>query len=381
MILNKTAEGVKNEMKQALAGAIKLLEVQEAGTSAPKFKGFVFTEGVTVGKDKYYTRAAVELAAKEGVFDGVPMYINHSTEREDYERPERDIRDMVGKILTTWVQEINGKVGLAFEAALHGSPTYTVEALRSWLKGMLEAGATPETSQHSWIEGAAADIEGYPVYRVDRIAKAESLDFVTRGNAGGVIEAAESADAARKNIQIPKGEGGHKMDFKEILEAIKKDSAIKAALLKELSPEFAAQAKESAAAKEQKEALESAVKRAEEAEKKVAEMELARHKESILSEAKKKVAEAKLPEPVAERVTESLAGIAITKESKKEDVIAEVEKVIVKEKEYMDKLGKVHVFGNGEAAEEIADTMESEEALKKADEILSAYGTKKEEAK
>lgn len=374
-------KGVKNEMKQALAGTIKLLEVQEAGTSAPKFKGFVFTEGVTVGKDKYYTRAAVELAAKEGTFNGVPMYINHSTEREDYERPERDIRDMVGKILTTWVQEINGKVGLAFEAALHGSPTYTVEALRSWLKGMLEAGATPETSQHSWIEGAAADIEGYPVYRVDRVAKAESLDFVTRGNAGGVIEAAESADAARKNIQIPKGEGGHKMDFKEILEAIKKDSAIKAALLKELSPEFAAQAKESAAAKEQKEALESAVKRAEEAEKKVAEMELARHKESILSEAKKKVAEAKLPEPVAERVSESLASIAITKESKKEDVLAEVEKVIVKEKEYMDKLGKAHVFGNGEAAEEIGDTMESEEALKKADEILSAYGTKKEEAK
>jgi len=367
--------------KQALAGTIKLLEVQEAGTSAPKFKGFVFTEGVTVGKDKYYTRAAVELAAKEGVFSGVPMYINHSTEREDFERPERDIRDMVGKILTTWVQEINGKVGLAFEAALHGSPTYTVEALRSWLKGMLEAGATPETSQHSWIEGAAADIEGYPVYRVDRIAKAESLDFVTRGNAGGVIEAAESADAARKNIQIPKGEGGHKMDFKEILEAIKKDSAIKAALLKELSPDFSAQAKESAAAKEQKEALESAVKRAEEAEKKVAEMELARHKESILSEAKKKVAEAKLPEPVAERVTESLASIAITKESKKEDVLAEVEKVIVKEKEYMDKLGKVHVFGNGEASEEIGDTMESEEALKKADDILSAYGTKKEEAK
>lgn len=378
----KKMKGVINEMaKQALAGTIKLLEVQEAGTSAPKFKGFAFTEGITVGKDKYYTRAAVELAAKEGVFNGVPMYINHSTEREDYERPERDIRDMVGKILTTWVQEINGKVGLAFEAALHGSPTYTVEALRSWLKGMLEAGATPETSQHSWIEGAAADIEGYPVYRVDRVAKAESLDFVTRGNAGGVIEAAESADAARKNIQNPKGEGGNKMDFKEILEAIKKDSAIKAALLKELSPDFSAQAKESAAAKEQKEAFESAIKRAEEAEKKVAEMELARHKESILSEAKKKVAEAKLPEPVAERVTESLAGIAITKESKKEDIIAEVEKVIVKEKEYMDKLGKVHVFGNGEASEEIGDTMESEEALKKADDILSAYGTKKEEAK
>ena len=62
-------------------------------------------------------------------------------------------------------------------------------------------------------------------------------------------------------------------------------------------------------------------------------------------------------------------------------MLAEVEKVIVKEKEYMDKLGKAHVFGNGEGAEELGDEMETEEAVKKADEILSAYGTKKEEAK
>ena len=375
-------KGVINEMaKQALAGTIKLLEVQEAGTSAPKFKGFVFTEGITVGKDKYYTRAAVELAAKEGVFNGVPMYINHSTEREDYERPERDIRDMVGKILTTWVQEINGKVGLAFEAALHGSPTYTVEALRSWLKGMLEAQAFPETSQHSWIEGQATEIEGYPVFRVDHIAKAESLDFVTRGNAGGVIEAAESvSDAAgteRKNKKTT--EGGTEMDIKEILEALKSKAEVKEAVLKALAPDFKAQTKESEALKEAQESLKAAIQAKEAAEAKIEAMELAKHKESILSAAKLKVSEAKLPEPVAERVMESVSALAITKESKPEEIIAGVETVIAKEKEYIDKLSKVQVFGNGESATEVPDSMETEEAIKRADEILSGMGIKKEQ--
>lgn len=367
--------------KQSTFGNMTLTEVQESGSAAPKFKGFVFTEGLTVGRDKFYTRASVELAAKEGVFNGVPMYINHSTEREEFERPERDVRDMVAKLTTTWVAEVNGKAALAFEAVMHGSPRYTVETLRSWLKGMLEAQAFPETSQHSWIEGQATEIEGYPVFRVDHIAKAESLDFVTRGNAGGVIEAAESvSDAAgteRKNKKTT--EGGTEMDIKEILEALKSKAEVKEAVLKALAPDFKAQTKESEALKEAQESLKAAIQAKEAAEAKIEAMEFAKHKESILLAAKLKVSEAKLPEPVAERVMESVSALAITKESKSEEIIAGVETVIAKEKEYIDKLSKVQVFGNGESATEVPDSMETEEAIKRADEILSGMGVKKEQ--
>ena len=378
MINKSQKKGVIESMKngkQAIFGNMTLIEVQEAGSAAPKFKGFVFTEGLTVGRDKFYTRASVELAAKEGIFNGAPMYINHATEREEYERPERDVRDMVGKIVSTWVSEVAGKAALAFEGALHGSPSYTVETLRSWLKGMLEAQSMPETSQHSWIEGQATEIEGYPVFRVDHIAKAESLDFVTRGNAGGVIEAAESVvDSERKNKKM--SEGGTEMTIQEILEALK-GKEVKEAVLKALAPDFKAQSKESDALKEAQEAVKEAIKAKETAEAKVEAMELAKHKESILSEAKKKVSEAKLPEPVAERVLESVSTISITKESKSEDVIAGVETAIAKEKEYLDKLGKVHVFGNGSETPAMPDTMETDEAVKRADEILGSIGVKK----
>lgn len=363
----------KNESK--VLGALRITKVSEAapGASAYKIEGEAFAEGLTVGRDKWYTRKAVEAAAAEKAFDGVPMFLNHATEREEYERPERDIRDMVAKVVRTWAQEADGKMRLMFEALIHGSPVCPAGTLREWFHGLMAAGVTPEVSQHSWIEGQSAEVEGYPVFVVERIAKAESIDFVTFGNAGGIITAAEALKGKAPQPITESKKGGQQMTIKEILEALSKDAELKAELVAALTSE----SKSAEAVKAAEAARDEAIKAKEAAEKEVQAMKLDAHKKEVIESAKAKVKESKLPEPTEKRVLESLESIAITLETKKDAIEKDVDAIVAKEKAYLESVTKVKVFGNGEEQhEEVGEGLTAQEALEAANKL---FETKKKE--
>lgn len=62
-----------------------------------RFSVILIKEGLgNLGDLYYYTREALQKAAKDKIFEGKKLYINHPSNSEEQDRPERDVRDIGG---------------------------------------------------------------------------------------------------------------------------------------------------------------------------------------------------------------------------------------------------------------------------------------------
>jgi hypothetical protein len=317
----------------------------------------IVTEGLTASKDKFYTKEALKLAVQNGVFNGVPMFLNHTTPNEEYNRPERDINDMVATIQSTTFEEVEGVGKVMAPISVHGSPTIKAEDMASWMRAMAEAKNPAELSQHSFIDGHDSDMNGLPVFVVDDIVAARSVDFVTAANAGGYVESLES----KKNE-----EGGERdMEKEELEKKLKAETEAREAAEKK--------AKES----EEKFSTEKAAKEA--AEKKLKESELKEKKESLVKEALKLIEESKLPDPAKDKLKKAVESMPVTEATK--TLAEDTKKIIAEESEYIKKFdsgdGKI-VFGNGDGEESERVSSEAKESMEsKLDDIASKRKEKK----
>jgi hypothetical protein len=131
-----------------------------------------------IGSSGIYPASTIEAAAPL-VAPGTPIYADHPTVSEGYERPERSVRDLVGFI------EGNGR---------YVTESHSIEAEASILPKWREALAAMH--QHVGMSiRAAADVEEREGKRViQRITSIESVDLVTKAGRGGkVLELLESA--------------------------------------------------------------------------------------------------------------------------------------------------------------------------------------------
>lgn len=131
-----------------------------------------------IGSSGIYPASTIEAAAPL-VAPGTPIYADHPTVSEGYERPERSVRDLVGFI------EGNGR---------YITESHSIEAEASILPKWRE----PLAAMHQHVGmsiRAAADVEEREGKRViQRITSIESVDLVTKAGRGGkVIELLESA--------------------------------------------------------------------------------------------------------------------------------------------------------------------------------------------
>lgn len=131
-----------------------------------------------IGSSGIYPASTIEAAAPL-VAPGTPIYADHPTVSEGYERPERSVRDLVGFI------EGNGR---------YVTESHSIEAEASILPKWRE----PLAAMHQHVGmsiRAAADVEEREGKRViQRITSIESVDLVTKAGRGGkVIELLESA--------------------------------------------------------------------------------------------------------------------------------------------------------------------------------------------
>lgn len=156
-----------------------------------RMKVRVITAGM--GSSGMYPAEAIESAAPH-IKRGVPVFADHPTVSEGYERPERSVRDLVGFFETPgeYVTE-SGEYAVDSEITVLPQWRETVAAMSEHIGLSIRATADVDES------------EGKRVIR--RITSIESVDLVTKAGRGGrVLELLESArpdTAAQVTVSAP----------------------------------------------------------------------------------------------------------------------------------------------------------------------------------
>lgn len=131
------------------------------------------------GQDGYYSPTVLKQAVSDGLFDNVPMHIDHQTEKEAAERPEQSMRTLAAKGGKAEYKE-SGANGAGVYAPVKAYPDY-VDFLNA------RAADTGVSINARGKRGADVVHNGRTIPNVERLAVIKSSDFVTRAGRGGKL--------------------------------------------------------------------------------------------------------------------------------------------------------------------------------------------------
>lgn len=114
-------------------------------------------------------------------FTGAPIYVDHPSLTEQFERPERSLRDLAGVIVASEFGNFTLRDG-SVVAAVGGKIRMASQA--SWLRDMIDEGIAGDMSIVAYLEGDE-DEEG--VFQVEEFQRLMSVDFVTTAGAKGQV--------------------------------------------------------------------------------------------------------------------------------------------------------------------------------------------------
>lgn len=157
------------------------------------------------GSSGYYSAAVLEAAAKNGVFGkGTHMYLDHPTASDQFERPERSVRDLAA-VLAEDASYVDG--ALVAEAQVFGPYREVLGEMADSIGVSIRAAA--EVTEGGEAEGRRGRI-------IDALVEGLSADYVTHAGRGGkilqVLESARRVDEATAN------------DTRELLDTALKDT-------------------------------------------------------------------------------------------------------------------------------------------------------------
>jgi hypothetical protein len=151
-------------------------EIDDAGN----LRGIVVVEGLSANGN-HYTREALESGPT--VFAGRPIYADHPTLTEERDRPERSVRDLVGRLPEAasdfYVEKITEGKFAGHHALYYRNAKLSETA--DWLRTLIKEGIAGDQSINA--EGRGRPDENRFV--VEAFTAARSLDFVTQAAAGG----------------------------------------------------------------------------------------------------------------------------------------------------------------------------------------------------
>lgn len=160
------------------------------------------------GSSGYYSNDV--LAASANLFEGAQMFWNHPKSSDNYERPERDLRDLAGVLTNVRYEESNASgAGIYGDAIVFDSFRETLDEIAPYIGVSIRAGGKVH-------EGEA---EGRGGLLVDEINLVQSVDFVTRAGAGGKV-LAQFAEAARPIEILEEKEKENNMELEEAIKTI-----------------------------------------------------------------------------------------------------------------------------------------------------------------
>lgn len=188
-------------------------------------------EGDRWGSSAYYPNDILKRDGPNIFKAGLQMFANHPSESESFDRPERNVNDLVGKLTSDAVFEEDG---LYADVEFYDTFATRISEMHADVGLSVRAQGVTE-------EGEMAGRYG-PI--VTSILSAASVDVVTRAGAGGKLTSIIESDRSPAGRPIELQEGSHsvtdvtKEDFeafsKTLTEAI---AGIPAALAEALKPE------------------------------------------------------------------------------------------------------------------------------------------------
>ncbi len=166
--------------ERTVLGGVSVREADSGGKFLIKI-----IEGDVWGSSGYYPAEVIKRDGPKVFAAGTQIYLDHPTESELWDRPERSIRDLAGAISSTptWNEESKA---LEAEATFFGQYTSMINEIKDHVGMSINAYAVQEY-------GTIGDQTG-PI--TVSLVEAVSVDVVTKAGAGGaIVKAIESARA------------------------------------------------------------------------------------------------------------------------------------------------------------------------------------------
>lgn len=200
-------------MIDAMTTEIKLVESLAPTTEATVVKGKRWRariiEANRWGSSAYYPAEVLERDGARVFTAGLKMYRNHPTESESWERPERNIDDLVGKLTSDAVFESDG---LYADVEFYDSFVDRINELNEDIGLSVKASGLTEDAEMDGRYG--------PV--LVGLLSADSVDVVTRAGAGGKLTSILESDRTPAGRPINQEGTQHVADVtKEDFEALK----------------------------------------------------------------------------------------------------------------------------------------------------------------
>lgn len=291
--------GVKKESVRLLRSLTNFKEAaaKDDGIGATKYKVMLIREGLGNFKDAfYYTRDALQSAV--AVFEGKKCYANHPTRTEEQDRPERDVREIIGHFENCALEEDDQGAFIGAECILMPDKQYewarglfreTVEYSKKYpdkdfvglsinasgdatevkMEEFLKSSSIPESAQLKLKKAQEEGIEAIRVVSI--ITEATSCDLVTEAGAGGRIvkmlerekqmgHPAEKKEAAPADAPAKDADGGDKELLGKMLKKHLGDDSVSEAVHGHASEAYEAAIKAGMGAEEAAEMVGQAMK-------------------------------------------------------------------------------------------------------------------------
>jgi hypothetical protein len=166
------------------------------------------------GSSGYYSKDVLEAAGRDKVWPaGTHMYVDHPSESEAYERPERTVKDLAAVTTAdaTWDESLGALVA-------------PVRVFSHWRAPLAEMADVIGVSIRGSAEATMGEAEGRQGRVFTRLTEGASIDFVTKAGRGGkVLQVIESARVSGRAIARGVAEATAN-DRREQLSALVKDA-------------------------------------------------------------------------------------------------------------------------------------------------------------
>lgn len=170
---------------------MRIARLQEVGIVSEATPGTMRRQVTIItpgwGSSGYYSEEMIREFGPRAVPVGTHMYLNHPTPREEAERPERDLRDLVARVASTPTISESGH--LVADADIFPMWAPAIDALAEDIGLSIRL---PGEGEHGEAEGRSGLL-------ITALYEGGSVDFVTRAGRGGKV--GTLIEAARKIVR------------------------------------------------------------------------------------------------------------------------------------------------------------------------------------